>query len=65
MKEFLNTEVEVLMEHSKDHISYGHTSNYLAIKVLGDYNSEDIIKVKISSLEYPNCLGEELIKERW
>ena len=64
MKEFLNTEVEVLMEHSKDHISYGHTSNYLAIKVLGDYNSEDIIKVKISSLEYPNCLGEELIKER-
>lgn len=64
MKEFLNTEVEVLMEHSKDHISYGHTSNYLAIKVLGDYHSEDIIKVKISSLEYPNCLGEELIKER-
>ena len=64
MKEFLNTEVEVLMEHSKDHISYVHTSNYLAIKVLGDYHSEDIIKVKISSLEYPNCLGEELIKER-
>lgn len=53
MNNFLNTEVEVLIERNKDNFSYGHTSNYLSVKIDGNYNSEDVVCVKISNLDYP------------
>lgn len=60
MKAFLNKDLEVLIERVKDDYSYGHTTNYLHIKVLGNYNSGDIIKVKIKTIDYPYCIGEEV-----
>ena len=44
MNKFINTETEVLVERSKDGFSYGHTSNYLSVKLDGNYNSEDVAK---------------------
>lgn len=60
MKDFLNKDLEVLIERTKDGYSYGHTTNYLHVKVLGNYNSGDIIKITIKAIEYPYCIGEEI-----
>lgn len=60
MKAFLNKDLEVLIERTKDGYSYGHTTNYLHVKVLGNYNSGDIIKITIKAIEYPYCIGEEI-----
>lgn len=60
MKKFLNQEIEVLIERNKDNYSYGHTTNYLNVKVLGKYNSGSFIKVKITEINYPFCIGEEV-----
>lgn len=59
MKKFINSEIEVLIENNKNNYSYGHTSNYLSVKINDLYNSEDIVKVKITDVDYPNCIGEE------
>lgn len=64
MESFCNCELKVLIEQYKDGESTGHTSNYLLVKVPGEYHSEDIIKVKIDSIEYPYCYGKEVIKQR-
>lgn len=64
MKKFLNTKVEVLIEQTKDNNSYGHTSNYLSVKLKGAYSSEDVVTVEITEVLYPNCIAKELIKER-
>ena len=64
MNKFLNTEVDVLIEQNKDGYSYGHTSNYLLIKLEGNYASEEIINAGITELEYPHCMAKELVKEK-
>lgn len=64
MNHFLNSSIEVLMEHSKDGYSYGHTSNYLCIKLNGIYQSEEVVTVDITDIDYPYCIGKELIKEK-
>lgn len=51
---------ECLIEESDDNYSYGHTSNYLYVKVLGKYNSLDIVNVMIDSVEYPYVVGRVL-----
>lgn len=56
MKKFINSELDVLIEQYKDGYSYGHTSNYLLVKIAKKYNSEDVVKVKISKVEYPYCI---------
>ncbi len=60
MKKFLNKEVEVLIEEYKDGYSYGHTSNYLYVKINEKLKHNNIYKVKITSIDYPYCIGESL-----
>lgn len=64
MMKFLNTKVDVLVEQNKDGYSYGHTSNYLLMKLEGKYTSEEVINAKIVELEYPCCIAKELVKEK-
>ena len=59
MNRFLNREVELIPETYKDGFIYGHTGNYLSIKMLG--NKEDLKKTKkckIKELQYPYLIGE-------
>ena len=58
MNKFIGKEVEVLVETSKDGYSYGHTTNYLSVKIKGELEHNTFVNVKITSLEYPNVVGE-------
>ena len=58
MKKFLSKNLEVLIEVSKDGYSYGHTTNYLAVKVIGTYKSSTLLNVKLINIEYPYIYGE-------
>lgn len=58
MKKFLNKNLEVLFEVNKDGYSYGHTTNYLAVKVIGTFKSSTIKNVKLINVEYPYIYGE-------
>lgn len=53
MKSQLEKEISVLIETTKDGFSYGHTSNYLHVKVEGKYQSEEEILVKLEKVNYP------------
>lgn len=57
MKKFINKEVDVLIEEFKDGYSYGHTGNYLHVKIKGELPHNEIVKVTIKSIEYPYCIG--------
>ena len=58
MKKFLSKNLDVLVEVSKDGYSYGHTTNYLAVKIMGTFKSSTIKKVKLINIEYPYIYGE-------
>ena len=58
MKKFIGKTLDVLFEVTKDGYSYGHTTNYLAIKVIGTYKSSVMKKVKLINIEYPYIYGE-------
>ena len=55
---YLNKEVEVLVEETKDGYSYGHTGNYLYVKINKEIKHNTFVKVKITNIEYPYCLAE-------
>ena len=55
---YLNKEVEVLIEESKDGYSFGHTGNYLYVKINKDLEHNKFVTVKITDIEYPYCIGE-------
>ena len=57
MKKFINKEVDVLVEEFKDGYSYGHTGNYLHVKINKELPHNEIVKVTIKSVEYPYCIG--------
>ena len=57
MKQFFTQKVEVLMEESHDGYSYGHTGNYLHVRVKGEYPSNEMITVVIDDIDYPYCIG--------
>lgn len=59
MSKFIDKNVSVLVEEYKDGYSYGHTSNYLYVKVKGLFNKEEIIDVKVKEVEYPYVVGEK------
>ena len=59
MNKFINKEVEVLIEKNIDGYSYGHTSNYLLVKIDGNYLPNTFVKVKIREISYPYCLALE------
>ena len=58
MNKFIDKKVEVLIERTVDGYSYGHTSNFLDVKVKGEFKQEDIINVKINDVDYPYVIGE-------
>ena len=58
MKKFISKNLEVLIETNKDGYSYGHTTNYLAVKVIGTYKSSTMLNVKLINIEYPYIYGE-------
>ena len=58
MNKFINKEVEVLIEEYKDGYSYGHTSNFLYVKIKGEYPHNEMTFVKIKEIDYPYCIGE-------
>ena len=58
LKKFVGKEVEVLIENFKDGYSYGHTSNFLNIKINKKLENNTFYSVKIKDIEYPYCIGE-------
>ena len=59
MKKFLNKKIEVLIEENTDGYSYGHSGNYLNIKVDGTYKKGDIILVNTYKIEDTYLCGKE------
>ncbi|MBP5678293.1 MAG: tRNA (N(6)-L-threonylcarbamoyladenosine(37)-C(2))-methylthiotransferase MtaB [Bacilli bacterium] len=59
MEHFVGQEVEVLIEEKKGEYSFGHTGNYLPVKIKGDYPHNEIIKGVILKVEYPYCIAEK------
>lgn len=58
MNKFLNREVEVLAEINKDGKAIGHTTNYLQVKINKEIEHNTFVKVKITQIDYPFCIGE-------
>lgn len=58
MKKFIGDTLDVLFETSKDGYSYGHTTNYIHVKVIGKVPSSSIKPVRLINIEYPYCFGE-------
>lgn len=57
---FLGKEVEVLIEKDNEDISFGHTGNYLAVKVVGSHKQNTFVKAKIFAIDGLNCLAKEI-----
>lgn len=55
---YLNKEVEVLVEETKENASFGHTGNYLYVKVNKKLEHNTFVTVKIIDIEYPYCIAE-------
>ncbi len=59
MNKFIDSEVEFIPETYKDGYIYGHTGNYLSIKMLGSKSDLKEPKTcKIKELQYPYLIGE-------
>lgn len=57
MEQFLGMEVEVLTEQVKDGYTYGHTSNFLYVKIPGSISHNTFVKVVIEEVIYPYLIG--------
>ncbi len=55
MEKFIGKEVEVLIEEEKEGFCYGHTGNYLHVRVKDKYPHNEIVKVTIKKVNYPYC----------
>ena len=60
MSQFIGQEVEVLIEETIDGFSYGHTGNYLYVKVEGEYPHNELCTFQIDKIEYPYCIGHSI-----
>lgn len=58
MNKFVGKTVEVLTENVKDGVTFGHTGNYLYVKINKKLESDKFIKVKLTKVEYPYIIGE-------
>ena len=54
----IGKEVEVLIEETKDGYSYGHTGNYLYVKINKELEHNTFVQVKVTKIDYPYCLAE-------
>lgn len=55
---YIDKDVEVLIENYKDGYSYGHTSNFLYVKIPKKLEHNTFYTAKITSIEYPYCIGK-------
>ena len=55
---YIGKEVEVLIEEVKDGYSYGHTGNYLYVKINKELEHNTFVQVKVTKIDYPYCLAE-------
>ena len=58
MKKFINKDVDVLIEESIDGYSYGHTGEFLYVKIKGELPHNEIITVNVKDVEYPYCIAK-------
>lgn len=58
MNKFLEREVEVLVEEVRDGYSYGHTDNYLYVKIRGECIHNELVLVTIETIDYPYCIAK-------
>ncbi len=58
MDGFINKVKMVLTENHRDGYTYGHTGNYLHIKIRGIYERDQLISVRLVGVEYPYIIGE-------
>lgn len=58
MKKFINKRLDVLIEEYKDGYSYGHTSNFIYVKIKGKFKHNEFVNVKLCEVDYPYALGE-------
>lgn len=58
MEKFMGKEVLILVEEYKDGYSYGHTENFLYVKVSFKLEHNTLVRVKINDIKYPYCYGE-------
>ena len=57
MEKFVGRRVEVLIETSKDGFSYGHTTNYLHVKIDKELEHNTLVLVEIEKVDYPYVIG--------
>lgn len=55
---FLEKEELVLTEITKEGYTYGHTSNYINVKIKGSIENNKIVKVLLKEIEYPYVVGD-------
>lgn len=58
MNKFIGKTLEVLFESSDEESSYGHTTNYLEVKVKGKVQHSTFSNVLIEKIEYPYVSGK-------
>ena len=58
MNKFIDKELDVLIEEYKEGYSYGHTSNFIYVKIKGEYKHNEFVMVKLKRVEYPYMIGE-------
>ena len=57
-QKFVGKQLDVICEVKKDGWWVGHSSNYIEIKFKGEFNSNDLVKVRMTSASYPVSIGE-------
>lgn len=58
MEKFMGRNVDVLIEEYKDGYSYGHTSNFLYVKIAGELEHNTFVEVELKEVLYPYCIGK-------
>ncbi len=58
MEKFLKQKVAVLIEENREGYSYGHTGNFLQVKIEGEVQHNTFVDVEIVAVSYPYCIGK-------
>jgi len=56
--QFLNKNLEVVVERCVNGECCGHSSNYIEMKFKGNFASNDLVTVKVTKVGYPVSIGE-------
>lgn len=56
-KKFLGKTLSILVESVDSGVSFGHTENYLHVKVMKELKHNTFVNVKLESIDYPYVIG--------